>query len=61
MSLELSLRDAKALHDSYVGVQHLSLALLTLRDGMVPMILTALGAPTAPLRAAILARYRKAS
>jgi len=60
-SLELSLREAKALHDNYIGVQHLSLALLTLEDGMVPVILTALGAPAGSLRAAILARYRKAS
>lgn len=60
-SLELSLREAKALHDNYIGVQHLSLALLVLEDGMVPVILTALGAPAASLRAAILARYRKAS
>jgi hypothetical protein len=60
-SLELSLRQATALHDSYIGVQHLSLALLTLQDGMVPVILTALGAPAASLRAAILDRYREAS
>jgi hypothetical protein len=60
-SLELSLREAKALHDNYIGVQHLTLALLTLKDGTVPVILSELGAPAAPLRAAILARYRKAS
>jgi hypothetical protein len=60
-SLEFSLREARALNDNDIGVQHLSLALLTLEDGMVPVILTALGAPAAPLRAAILARYRKAS
>ena len=60
-SLELSLREAKALHDNYIGVQHLTLALLALKDGMVPMILSALGAPATPLRAAILACYRKAS
>jgi Clp amino terminal domain, pathogenicity island component len=60
-SLELSLREAKALHDNYIGVQHLTLALLALQDGMVPVILTALGTPAASLRAAILARYRKAS
>ena len=60
-SLELSLREAKALHDSYIGVQHLTLALLTLKDGTVPVILSALGAPAATLRAAILARCRKAS
>jgi hypothetical protein len=60
-SLELSLREAKALHDNYIGVQHLTLALLALKDGTVPVILSALGAPPAPLRSAILARYRKAS
>jgi Clp amino terminal domain, pathogenicity island component len=60
-SLELSLREAKALHDNYIGVQHLTLALLAMKDGMVPVILSALGAPAAPLRADILARYRKAS
>jgi ATP-dependent Clp protease ATP-binding subunit ClpA len=60
-SLELSLREAKALHDDYIGVQHLTLALLALKDGTVPVILTALGASAASLRAAILARYRKAS
>ena len=60
-SLELSLREAKALHDNYIGVQHLTLALVAMQDGMVPVILTALGAPAASLRAAILARYRKAS
>jgi hypothetical protein len=60
-SLELSLREAKALHDNYIGVQHLTLALLALKDGMVPVILSALGTPAASLRAAVLARYRKAS
>jgi ATP-dependent Clp protease ATP-binding subunit ClpA len=60
-SLQLALREAQALHDNYIGVQHLTLALLALRDGPVPAILSALGAPAAPLRAAILARYRKAS
>ena len=59
--LQLSLREAKALHDNYIGVQHLTLALLTLKDGMVPVILAALGAPAATLRAATLDRYRKAS
>jgi len=59
-TLELSLREAKALHDNYIGVQHLTLALLALEDGMVPVILSALGAPATSLRSAILARYRKA-
>jgi hypothetical protein len=60
-SLELSLREAKALNDNYIGVQHLTLALLILEDGMIPAILSALGTPATPLRAAIFARYRKAS
>jgi hypothetical protein len=60
-TLQLALREAQALHDNTIGVQHLTLALLALQDGTVPVILTALGAPATSLRAAILARYRKAS
>jgi Clp amino terminal domain, pathogenicity island component len=60
-SLELSLRQSLALHDSYIGVQHLVLALLTLKDGMPQLILASLGASPDALRAAILDRYRKAS
>jgi len=60
-TLQLSLREAETLHDNYIGVQHLTLALLALKDGTVPVILSALGAPAASLRAAILARHRKAS
>ena len=60
-TLQLSLRQAEMLHDNYIGVQHLTLALLTPVDGTVPVILSALGAPATSLRAAILARYRKAS
>ena len=60
-SLELSLREAVVLHDDYIGVQHLALAQLATRDGMARTILSALGASPDSLRAAILARYRKAS
>ncbi len=60
-TLALSLREAEALHDSYIGVQHLALALLRPHDGTVPEILSAVDAPATSLRAAILARYRKAS
>jgi hypothetical protein len=60
-SLQLSLREALALHDDYIGVQHLILALLAVKGGMPQEILSALGAPTDSLRSAILARYRKAS
>jgi hypothetical protein len=42
-------------------VQHVALALLSMDDGMVPLILSALGVSSAPLRAAIRDRYRKAS
>jgi Clp amino terminal domain, pathogenicity island component len=59
-SLARSLREAVALKDNYIGVQHLVLA-LTMDDGMVPVILSALGASSTSLRAAILDRYRKAS
>ena len=60
-SLELSLREARALHDDYIGVQHLILAQLAIGEGMAQRILSALGASTESLRADILARYRKAS
>jgi ATP-dependent Clp protease ATP-binding subunit ClpA len=60
-SLELSRREALALKDDYVGVQHITLGLLTMKDGMVPVILSALGTSGASLRAAILERHRKAS
>ena len=60
-TLELSLRESLALKDNYIGVQHLLLALLAGKDGMVPRILPALGVSSEPLRAAILARYRRAS
>jgi ATP-dependent Clp protease ATP-binding subunit ClpA len=60
-SLELSLRESRALHDDYIGVQHLILAQLALNDGVARRILSALGPSRESLRAAILARYRKAS
>lgn len=60
-SLELSLREAKRLNDNYIGVQHLILALVSLKDGLTPRILSGIGASPASLHAAILTRYRKAS
>jgi ATP-dependent Clp protease ATP-binding subunit ClpA len=60
-TLELSLREAVALHDTSIGAQHITLALLIPRDGTVPRILAALGVQPASVRAAILDRYRKAS
>lgn len=58
-ALALSLKEANTLHDHRVDVQHLTLALLSLHDGPVPGILSALDAPAPQLRAAILARYRR--
>jgi ATP-dependent Clp protease ATP-binding subunit ClpC len=60
-SMELSLREADALHDGSIGAQHITLALLIPQDGTVPRILAALGVQPASVRAAILDRYRKAS
>ena len=60
-SLEHSLREARARHDNYIGVEHLTLALVAMNDGAVPPILSALGASQATLRTAILDRYRQAS
>jgi ATP-dependent Clp protease ATP-binding subunit ClpA len=60
-SLEHSVREAKARHDNYIGVEHLVLALVGMNDGAVPPILSALGTTQATLRAAILDRYRRAS
>ena len=61
-SLALSLREATALHDDYIGVQHLVLAQLAIeatacRGRSCPRSASRAEA----LRAAVLARYRKAS
>ncbi len=58
-SLELSLREAKALHDNYIGVQHLVLALVSMKDSIAPKILSGIGASPDSLRTAIIARYRR--
>jgi ATP-dependent Clp protease ATP-binding subunit ClpA len=60
-SLELSLRQALAMRDDHIGVEHVILALLTIGDGTPKTILAALGASGDSLRATILDRYRKAS
>ena len=60
-SLELSLREARARQDGYLGVEHLTLALVGMDAGAVPRILSALGITPAALRAAIQDRYRQAS
>jgi ATP-dependent Clp protease ATP-binding subunit ClpA len=60
-TLEVALREADVLHDASIGGQHITLALLILREGTVTRILAALGVQPASVRADILDRYRKAS
>jgi ATP-dependent Clp protease ATP-binding subunit ClpA len=60
-SLQRSVREALQLGQSYIGVEHRTLALLTMDQGTVPPILSALGASPATLRTAVLDRYRQAS
>jgi Clp amino terminal domain, pathogenicity island component len=59
-SLELSLRVAVRMKDNYIGVEHLALALVAMDDGMVPVIMSAIGASRSSLRAEIIDRYRQA-
>jgi Clp amino terminal domain, pathogenicity island component len=59
--LELAVREALALNDSQIGVEHIALALTAIKNGLVPTILSAAGASAPTLRAAILDRYRQAS
>jgi len=60
-SLELSLREALSLGDNYIGMEHLALALTSLRDGLVYRILAELDVSPATIRAALLDQHRKAS
>ncbi len=60
-SLELSLREALSLGDNYIGMEHLALALTSMRDGLVPRILAELDVAPATIRAALLDQHRKAS
>ncbi len=59
--LELAVREALALQHPHVGAEHVALALTTIKQGLVPPILAAAGAPAMELRTAILDRYRQAS
>ena len=54
------MREAQARQDSYIGVEHIALGLVAIDSGLVPPILTALGASATTLRAAVLDRYRQA-
>jgi ATP-dependent Clp protease ATP-binding subunit ClpA len=59
--LEVAVREALALNDPQVGVEHVTLALTAIKNGLVPPILSAAGTSAPTLRAAILDRYRQAS
>jgi ATP-dependent Clp protease ATP-binding subunit ClpA len=59
--LELSLREARTMQDAHVGVEHVTLALIGMDNGLVLHILAALHARAGLLRGAILNRYRQAS
>lgn len=59
--LQISFREAMDLHDQAIGVEHIALSLITTKNGPVSPIVSAFGASGPALRAAVLARYRKAS
>ena len=56
-----AVREARAEHAGQIGVEHLGLAIVSMTDGAVPPILSALGSSGPRLRAEILSRYRQAS
>jgi ATP-dependent Clp protease ATP-binding subunit ClpA len=57
----LAVEHAIRLGHRYVGGEHIVLALTTIKQGLVPPILSEAGASAAALRTAILDRYRRAS
>jgi hypothetical protein len=59
--LELSLREAVGLGDNYIGLEHIALALIRIKDGVVPHLLASLEVSPDTIRAALLDRRRKAS
>jgi Clp amino terminal domain, pathogenicity island component len=56
-----TVHEARAEHTGQIGVEHLGLAIVSMTDGAVPPILSALGSSGPRLRAEILNRYRQAS
>ena len=59
--LELSLREAVGLGDNYIGLEHIALALIRIKDGVVPHLLASLEVSPDTIRAALLDQRRKAS
>lgn len=60
-SLANAVREARTRHDNHIGIEHLTLGLLSVNSGPVRSVLSALDASAPALRAAIVDRYRKAS
>jgi len=58
--LELSLREAIALHDRNIGTEHLALGLTRMDDGLAPKILKELGVSPRALHTEIRDRHRRA-
>lgn len=58
--LENSLREALAIRDRHIGVEHLALALTSMPDGVVPQLLPLVGVSAAQARAAVQDSYRQA-
>jgi ATP-dependent Clp protease ATP-binding subunit ClpA len=52
-ALRTAIAEKQARHDEQVGVEHLALGLLSVTDGLVPPILSALGVSAGQLRAAV--------
>jgi hypothetical protein len=58
--LELSLREALALRDRHIGLEHIALALTHTDGGAVPIVLANAKVSAASLRADVLTVYRRA-
>jgi len=56
-----AVREARAEHAGQIGVEHLGLAIVSMTDGAVPPILSALGSSGPRLRAEILSHYQQPS
>ncbi len=59
--LELTLRETLQLHDSTIGIEHITLALTVVKHGMVPHILAGADTSASALHAEIADQYRQAS
>ncbi len=59
-SLDIACQEARARYAPRAGVEHLALGVLAVSEGLVPVILSALGAPVPALRTAVQDRYQQA-